>query len=576
MSQRAGVAPGKTVKKNMKTMTRLLRTLCVSTAMAMTAQSLPAQALRQNAGPRHAPGELLIQFKPDVTDAQIATAFQQGELNMLEHVQTTAMRDIGKIGLTLVTTAMPLNAVLNVLNSLPGIDFAELHRIAEPDLLPDDPYYLDGSLWGTYSDDLPFAVGPTSTSNNFGSQVEKAWEAGFVGSTDVYVGVIDQGFQPDHPDLAGNVWTNSGEIPGDGIDNDGNGYIDDIHGWNSIDDNGVIYDPALGHGTHVAGTIGATGGNGIGIAGINWNVKLIAGKAGDAGGLGILNVIEAIDYMTTLKTRNGLNIVALNNSYSGGGISLALQDALTRAANAGILAVCSAGNQAVNTDTSPRWPASLDTTSGAGFDSVLSVAAIDQAGGKASFSNYGLYSVDLGSPGVEILSTVPDGAYSLGNGTSMAAPHVTGAVALYASVYPSATADQIKTHLLTAGVVNTPSLNGITLTDGRLDAYALITAPASTITLPSAPSGLTATAPKSPRGVVNLAWVDNANNEKGFVVERKTSTSTAWQTIATLPADTRTFSNSGLVARTTYNFRVRALNVAGSSTYSNTATTTAK
>jgi subtilisin family serine protease len=553
---------------------RLFFALAAATLVSLS-PSVYAQALPARGG--HVPGELIIQFNSNVTDEQIATAFRQGGLKLKEHVATPAMKDHGKIGLTRVATTMQLEAAIEILSNLPGIDFAELNGIGTADIESNDPYYLGGSLWGTYSDDLPSASGPAVTSNIYGSQVEKVWAAGFVGSPDVYVGVIDQGFQPDHPDLAANVWTNPGEIPGDGIDNDGNGYIDDVHGWNGIDNNGVIYDPALGHGTHVAGTIGAVGGNGIGVVGMNWNVKLIAGKAGDAAGIGILSAIKAIDYMTALKTKNGLNIVALNNSYSGGGTSQALQDAFARAAQAGILAVCSASNQGANNNSSPRWPANADTTSGAGFDSIVSVAAIDQAGGKASFSNYGLYSVDLGAPGVDILSTVPDGGYSLGSGTSMSTPHVTGAVALYASVYPAATAAQIKTRLLTAGVVSTPSLTGLTLTGGRLDAYALITAPGSTVTLPLAPSGLSATVPKAPaKGVVNLAWLDRSNNEKGFVIERKTSTTTTWQMIATLGANITTFSDTAVASRTTCNYRLRAFNVAGSSAYSNEVTVTVK
>ncbi|MDO8699437.1 MAG: S8 family serine peptidase, partial [Rhodoferax sp.] len=216
----------------------------------------------------------------------------------------------------------------------------------------------------------------------------------------------------------------------------------------------------------------------------------------------------------------------------------------TRAAQAGILTICAASNFGTDNDSLPRSPASLDTTAGAGYDAVVCVAAIDAIGAKASFSNYGRYSVDWGAPGVNVLSTVPDadppfgspGGYALGNGTSMATPHVTGAVALYASVNPTATAAQIKSRLLTAGVVSTPSLNGITLTEARLDAYALINAPPSTITIPVAPSGLSASA--GPKGVANLAWIDRSNNEKGFVVERNTGSTGIWQRITTLAPNT--------------------------------------
>lgn len=549
---------------------KILRTLLAASILYSAGNSL-AQALPPAAGPRHVPGELIIQFTLEVTDAHIAAAFQQGGLNLIEHVRTPAMEDHAKIGLTRVATAMPLAVALEVLNGLPGVQFAELHGIAQPDFVADDPFYLDGSLWGVYSDDLPSPIGPSPTSNPFGSQAEKLWAAGYIGSPDVYVGIIDTGFQPDHPDLAGNVWTNLDEIAGDGLDNDGNGYVDDIHGWNSVENNGNVFDANSGsHGTAVAGIVGAVGGNGLGVAGINWNVKLISGRCFSTSGVAIIDAVEAIDYMTTLKTKNALNIAALNNSYSGSGISLALQDALTRAASAGILAICSAGNQKANTDTSPRWPTSLDTTADAGYDAVVSVAAIDANGSKADFSNWGAFSVDAGAPGVGILSTVPNGVYSSGQGTSYASPHIAGAAALYASIYPSETAAQIKYRLLTAGILGTPSLDAITLTGGRLDAYALANAPAITIATPAAPSSLTATSRR--KGVVDLAWADRSTDEKAFAIERKLSTSTTWQTVATVAQDTTKFSNTSLASRKTYNYRVRAYNAAGSSTYSDEAT----
>src|SRR5688500_18428358 len=151
--------------------------------------------------------------------------------------------------------------------------------------------------------------------------------------------IVDTGLQLNHPDLADNVWTNPGEIAGNGLDDDGNGYVDDIHGWNAIDDTGVIFDPGYdSHGTHVAGTIGAAGGNGMGVAGINWKVGLISGKfLGRSGSGSTLDAVQAIDYLVSLKTGKGINLVALNNSWGGGGFSQALLDAISRAADADIL-----------------------------------------------------------------------------------------------------------------------------------------------------------------------------------------------------------------------------------------------
>jgi hypothetical protein len=167
--------------------------------------------------------EVLIQFQPTVTDAQIAESFRQGGLSLIKHVQTPAMSDNGQIGITHALTSLPVQAALRVLNNLPGVKFAEPNWVAAGQFDSNDPLYLDGSLWGMFSDDLPSPLGPASTTNPFASQAEKAWAAGVVGSGDVFVGIVDQGIQFDHPDLAANVWTNPGEIPGNGIDDDGTG-----------------------------------------------------------------------------------------------------------------------------------------------------------------------------------------------------------------------------------------------------------------------------------------------------------------------------------------------------------------
>src|SRR5262249_48886988 len=150
--------------------------------------------------------------------------------------------------------------------------------------------------------------------------------------------IVDEGIQFSHPDLSANIWTNSGEIPGDGIDNDGDGYIDDIHGWDFYNNDNSIYDGTSDdHGTHVTGTIGAAGGNGLGVAGVNWHVTYISAKFLGPNGGYTSDAVQAIDYMTYLKSKKGLNIVALNSSWGGGGYSQSLHDAIIRAAKADIL-----------------------------------------------------------------------------------------------------------------------------------------------------------------------------------------------------------------------------------------------
>ncbi len=313
----------------------------------------------------------------------------------------------------------------------------------------------------------------TSPANEFGSQAGEAWAANHIGSKGVYVGVIDEGIQFTHPDLNANVWTNPFDAAGNGRDDDGNGLVDDVHGWDFANDDNTIYDGGTrgsldDHGTHVAGTIGAEA-NEAGVVGVNWNVTLISGKFLGRRGGSLADAVQAVDYFTNLKIKHGLNIVATNNSWGGGGFSQALLDAITRAAKQNILFVAAAGNSGSDNDTTASYPANYDTTAGAGYDSVIAVAAIDKTGALASFSQYGAETVDLGAPGVGVWSTTAFDSYSSYSGTSMATPHVTGGAALYAATRPGATAAQIKAAILNSAVP-TGSLAGKTVTGGRLDA----------------------------------------------------------------------------------------------------------
>jgi subtilisin family serine protease len=317
----------------------------------------------------------------------------------------------------------------------------------------------------------------TSPANQYGSQAGEAWAANKTGSNSVYVGIIDEGIQFTHPDLAGNVWTNPYD-QADGLDNDGNGYVDDIHGWDFDGRNNTIYDGGQNgmvddHGTHVTGTIGARGGNGIGVAGVNWNVTYISAKfLGRRGGT-TANAIKAVDYITNLKTQHHLNIVATNNSWGGGGFSQGLLDAINRGGNANILFIAAAGNGGQdgvgdNNDTTANYPSNYQCTANGTYDCVIAVAAITSNGAKASFSNYGATRVDIGAPGSGVYSTTAFNTYSSYSGTSMATPHVTGAAALYASLHPGASAATIRQAIMNSATA-TPSLAGKTVTGGRLN-----------------------------------------------------------------------------------------------------------
>ena len=344
-----------------------------------------------------------------------------------------------------------------------AVAFAEPNWRYETQATTSDPYYANGSLWGMYGD-------ATTPVNRYGSQAGEAWAAGYTGSGGVYVGVIDEGVQFTHPDLDANVWNNPFEAV-DGLDNDGNGYVDDVHGWDFANNDNSIYDGGSkgrldDHGTHVTGTIGAES-NGSGVVGVNWAVTYISGKfLGRSGGT-TANAVRAVDYMTALKTDHGLNVVATNNSWGGGGFSQALYDAIGRANAADILFIAAAGNNGTSNDSTARYPANYN------LPNVISVAAIDKAGALASFSNFGQSTVDLGAPGVGVWSTTAYNTYSSYNGTSMATPHVTGAAALYASTHPGATAAQTKNAIMTSAAA-TSSLTGKTVTGGRLDANAAL------------------------------------------------------------------------------------------------------
>lgn len=428
-----------------------------------TAQPASTANARLSAGQDYVDGELLIQFKDGVTDEAKQKALDKVKGIPAEKILTKAMERAGKKeGLWLVKVNKNVLEAIADLQGTGAVAFAEPNFIYTHTAVATDPYFTDGSLWGMY--------GPSTTpANPYGSNAAAAWAAGTTGSASVYIGIIDEGIQLTHPDLQGQVWTNPND-PVDGVDNDGNGLKDDVNGWDFANNDNSIYDGGTrgsldDHGTHVSGTIGGKA-NTIGVVGLNWKVTLISAKfLGKRGGT-TANSVKAVDYLTNLKSR-GINVVASNNSWGGGGYSQALYDAISRANNAGILFIAAAGNSGTNNDTSPSYPSNYD------LPNVIAVAAIDKQGALASFSQYGATTVDLGAPGVDINSTTAYNTYSSYNGTSMATPHVTGAVALYASTHPSASVAQIRNAILSSAVP-TPSLSGKTVTGGRLDANAAL------------------------------------------------------------------------------------------------------
>ncbi|MFZ9482469.1 MAG: S8 family serine peptidase, partial [Ilumatobacteraceae bacterium] len=334
------------------------------------------------------------------------------------------------------------------------------------------------------------------------------------------------------------------------------------------------------HGTHVAGTIGGVGGNGLGVAGVNWNVTMISAKFLGATGGAISDAVNALNYLVDLKTRHGLNIVATSNSWGGGGYSQAMLDSINASGNANMLFIAAAGNSGANNDTTASYPSNYQCTNGGtrGWDCVVAVAATDSAGGIASFSQYGATTVDIGAPGVGVWSSVPQGSYASYNGTSMATPHVSGAVALCASIDPTLSAPKLR-DILTAAAAPTASLTGKTVTGGRLDVGAMVSRCVSvTVPVTGSVSNLAASAASSTS--VNLTWTDGASDESLFQTEKAVSTTGVcgtWSLAGQSAPNTTSSTVTGLAVSTTYCFRVRAGNgyIGGTFTpWSNEATAT--
>lgn len=403
------------------------------------------------------PNEVIVQFAAGASPAAKAAARAR---------VGGATADVVRNNLEVlrVPPGLAVAAAVRGLQGDPAVTFAEPNWIYTHGLTSNDPYYTNGSLWGMYG-------AGTAPANQYGSGAAAAWAAGKAGSHSVHIGIIDEGVMP-HDDFGTNVWVNPGETAGNFIDDDRNGYVDDVRGWDFAGNDNSTYDGTTDdHGTHVAGTIGAVGGNGVGVAGVNWNVTMIPVKFLGRNGGTTANAVKSIDYLIDLKTRYGLNLVASNNSWGGGGFSQALLDAINRSRDAGMLFIAAAGNGGRdgvgdNNDASAYYPASYNS------DAIIAVAAITSSGAKSGFSNYGATTVDLGAPGSAVYSTLPGkqnaSAYGSYSGTSMATPHVTGAAALYASLHLGATAQQIKNAILSSTVA-TPSLAGRTVTGGRVN-----------------------------------------------------------------------------------------------------------
>lgn len=372
------------------------------------------------------PGEYVVKFKD--------TFSVQQNHQVLGQILGSHVKDVIP-NLNVAVIKRPVFEIQhNVLKSLaenPNVEIVEPNFIYKINRTPNDP--MLGSLWGLVN------VGQNSGTAGIDIGAERAWDI-TVGNKDIIVAVIDTGVDYTHPDLKDNMWVNEAEKNGrPGVDDDGNGIVDDIYGANFVNANSPTGDPKddNGHGSHCSGTIGATGDDGKGIVGVAWNVRIMGVKFLSASGGGSLDgALKAIDYATTMGAR------IMNNSWGGGGESATLKAAIERSNDAGVLFVAAAGNERNNNDSRPTYPATYNVPN------VLSVAAIDSRGRLASFSNYGKNTVHVGAPGVGITSSVTRERYASYDGTSMAAPHVSGMAVLLLSNEPNITHLEMKERII--------------------------------------------------------------------------------------------------------------------------------
>ncbi len=369
-----------------------------------------------------------------------------------------------------------------------GVDFAEADSVIQYAKTANDTYA--SQQWAL---------------NTIGAST--AWNY-TTGSKQIIVAVVDTGVDYNHSDLAANIWKNTKEIAGNGVDDDHDGYIDDYYGYNFSSSNGNPLDDN-GHGTHVAGIIGAVGNNSTGVAGVNWNVQIMALKFMDSSGSGYTsNAVSAIYY----AVNHGAKVI--NDSWGGGSYDSALASAIQYAQSNGVIVVNAAGNSSTNIDNSPFYPASIN------YSNVITVAATDQSNNLASFSNYGANTVDIAAPGVSILSTYTSNRYATMSGTSMAAPCVSGAAALLWSEHPTWSYSQVINALLSS-TTSSASLNG-KVAHGVLNIGAA--AQVSESTNPSNPSLPAPTVTTNPSN-----QSITAGGTATFTVAASNATSVRWQ-----------------------------------------------
>jgi subtilisin family serine protease len=411
--------------------------------LLVTSAAAQEPTFRSQGEPEIVPGEFIIKVVPGFDETAMPAGILDDTFSIIDTLPL-----VGAMVVKTGQEGIAADALIQRLESLPGIAYVEPVYVVRADATPNDTSYGDQWAWPRIS-------------------APAAWDKQTDGS-DIVVAVIDTGIDYRHPDLAANMWRNPAETPDNNVDDDGNGIVDDVFGANFFPSTatGDPFDDNR-HGTHVAGTIGAVTDNNLGVAGVNWNAQIMAVKflGGDGSG-STAGAIRAIEYAIRMDAD------IMNNSWGGGGFSRALEDAIKLANDEGILFIAAAGNGGSdgvgdNNDGQPHYPSNYDVPN------VVSVMATDQNDNPAGFSNFGKTTVDLAAPGVSILSTTPGGNYAGFNGTSMATPHVAGAAALLAANDSTLTHLELKQRLMDS-VDKVPALADLNASGGRLQLAALL------------------------------------------------------------------------------------------------------
>lgn len=378
------------------------------------------------------PGELIVKFKKPTTRASV--------MNTLNHLSVRSVQEYEKIpGLRRVRLApgVDVQEAIATYTKQPNVEYAEPNFRVSKSSIPNDPEF--SNQWGLNN------VGQTSEVAVTDADIDapEAWDI-TTGDSNIVIAVLDTGVDYSHLDLQANIFRNSGDCNSDGIDDDGDGYVDDCYGIDTVNGDSDPMDDN-GHGTHVAGIIGADGDNGVGVSGVAWHVKILPCKFLDATGNGtVADAVACLDYVAAMKDR-GVNIIATNNSWGGLPYSRALADAISAQTQRGILFVTASGNDGADHDQAQIYPCNYDSPN------ILCVGAFTEADVLANFSDRGAHTVHIAAPGFDVLSTLPGNSYGKLTGTSMAAPHVAGVAALLKSNNPLLDWRSIKNLIIAGG-----------------------------------------------------------------------------------------------------------------------------